>query len=631
MTKNGTTAEGAPTARVVARGDGTSLLAGLLLAGAIAVVLVGATFGTLRAGQESRRAAKVNQVRAAARHAAKVVEDTLRAEDLDAMRRFVREAGSMEGVERCRVMLSDGTLLADSMAGSSVVEELPERWAGTGAGGATTEQVEGSGADQKMVCTRPLNVHGKGGASVEVTGVVHTPFFASSDRLWAAVGIPAGAGLLAWLASARVLLSRFRGLGAIQQALRSHARSGSSTASMRLAPGFGDEALAWNKLLGEYDAMRDEALVRGLGQRGSGSSPAEGDLSFACDAMWQGLVVVDDALTIKYCNGAAAVFLRGRREELVGTDVRKRVTDLNILSALQAASGGKSKQKVSFEVKAEDPLQGKGATSVFRYGVRPLRSEGSGAALILIEDVTQQRVADEARNAFVAQATHELRTPLTSIRLFVETMVEEGEKDPAVRAKCINVIGQEARRLERIVGDMLSVAEIEAGSLKIRKGDVRLDSLLEELRTDYRAQAEDKEIALEFDLPPKLPVLQGDRDRLGLAVHNVLGNAIKYTPQGGRVSMKVSEEGPSLVIAVTDNGIGIRPEEQELIFERFYRAKDRRITGITGSGLGLALAREVVRLHGGEIRVTSEVDKGSTFTITLPLTPAGVAGQARAA
>jgi signal transduction histidine kinase len=240
--------------------------------------------------------------------------------------------------------------------------------------------------------------------------------------------------------------------------------------------------------------------------------------------------------------------------------------------------------------------------------------------VVVVEDVTQQRVADESRNAFVAQATHELRTPLTNIRLYVETMLEDPE-DGAVRSKCVNVINTESRRLERIVGDMLSVSEIEAGSLKLRPGEVRLDAFFEELEADYRAQAGDKEIALKFDLPPKLPVLEGDRDKLMLALHNLVGNALKYTPAGGAVTVKVTEEGGWLSVAVTDTGIGIKAEEQELVFERFYRAKDKRIGGITGSGIGLSLARDVTRLHGGEIAVRSEIDKGSTFTLRVPVRP----------
>jgi signal transduction histidine kinase len=281
-------------------------------------------------------------------------------------------------------------------------------------------------------------------------------------------------------------------------------------------------------------------------------------------------------------------------------------------SAALAAGLGGARSSVEVERRGES-----GDRTVLRMSVRPMRAEPAGA-MVVIEDVTQQRVADESRNAFVAQATHELRTPLTNIRLYTETMVDEPD-DAAVRAKCLNVINTESRRLERIVGDMLSVSEIEAGALKLRSAEVRLEALFEELEADYKAQASDKEIALKFDLPPKMPLLEGDRDKLMLALHNLVGNALKYTPTGGKVTVRVLDEGAALRVDVADTGIGIKPEEHELVFERFYRAKDKRINGITGSGIGLALARQVARLHGGDVTLSSELDKGSTFTLRVPL------------
>jgi signal transduction histidine kinase len=147
---------------------------------------------------------------------------------------------------------------------------------------------------------------------------------------------------------------------------------------------------------------------------------------------------------------------------------------------------------------------------------------------------------------------------------------------------------------------------------------VSLSDLFSELRADYDAAAQKKAIALEFNLPPKLPVIQGDRDKISLAVHNLLGNAIKYTPESGYVTIKVDVGNERVVVAVTDSGIGIADTEIEQVFEKFYRAQDERIAGITGSGLGLALAREVTRLHGGDITVESELNHGSTFTLELP-------------
>src|SRR5262249_13029977 len=142
------------------------------------------------------------------------------------------------------------------------------------------------------------------------------------------------------------------------------------------------------------------------------------------------------------------------------------------------------------------------------------------------------------------------------------------------------------------------------------------------LEADYRAQATDRKIKLEFKLPPKLPVIQGDRDKLGLALHNLLSNALKYTPEGGNVTVDVDATQTELKFAVSDSGIGISEADRVHRSETFSRAKDPRVGKIKGPGLGLALAREVIRLHGGDIAVLSEKDKGSTFTITLPMAQA---------
>jgi signal transduction histidine kinase len=255
---------------------------------------------------------------------------------------------------------------------------------------------------------------------------------------------------------------------------------------------------------------------------------------------------------------------------------------------------------------------------IMRFHIRPMRRDDCGGALITIEDITQQRVADAARNTFVAQATHELRTPLTNMRLCLESALEDQDSDPKVIREHFNTLNQETRRLERMVGEMLTVAQIEAGSMQLCNDDVRIDKVLEELENDYRQQAIDKHLTLTFDLPPKFPIIHGDRDKLMVTLHNLLGNAMKYTPANGKVIVAVRTDASHLIVEVTDTGIGINPEEQQRIFDKFYRAKDPRIEKITGTGLGLTLAREITRLHGGDIVVQSELNQGSTFTLTLP-------------
>ncbi|MCA9296955.1 MAG: hypothetical protein KC983_10565, partial [Phycisphaerales bacterium] len=214
---------------------------------------------------------------------------------------------------------------------------------------------------------------------------------------------------------------------------------------------------------------------------------------------------------------------------------------------------------------------------------------------------------------------HELRTPLTNIRMYVETAIEDGDRDPAVRGQCLNVINHEAARLERIVGDMLSVAEIEAAGIELIINDIRLENLFAELENDYRAQADDRGLTLTFDIIPRLPALRGDRDKLTLVFHNLLGNALKYTIDQGTVTVRVDATETELLVDVSDTGIGIAPEDQERIFEKFQRARDQRLDSIAGTGLGLALAQEVVHRHGGSLTVESTLDVGSTFHVRLPL------------
>jgi len=193
-----------------------------------------------------------------------------------------------------------------------------------------------------------------------------------------------------------------------------------------------------------------------------------------------------------------------------------------------------------------------------------------------------------------------------------------------LRGECLNVIARETQRLNRLVGEMLSVSEIEAGAMALKKDDIRLDSLFGDLQGDYAALAAEKQITMEFDLPPKMPVIQGDREKLAVVVQNLLGNAIKYTPEGGEVRVFVEMSERELTLEVSDSGIGISEEDVEKVFEKFYRANDPRVGDITGSGLGLALTSEIVRLHGGDLTVESELNEGSTFKMTLPIRVEGM-------
>ncbi len=555
---------------------------------------------------------------------------------LSRVRRLLADAAVLHGLSACTLEVPGAGVLADADPRRITLRQVPEQWPAGHEGGET--------AVPGLAETHPVRIGTRGLARLVIAGTPASGQAHADAALGAGACAVAGAGAGLWLIGRHG--RRQRGLRVLSEAVHAATRGDAQPEAIEIDPAHGTFAEAWNALVRERAALRTQRTLASIVERASTAAPRDADLASACEAMWAGLVLVDDAGNIRYVNGAASAFLGAKREELVGKPVRDLLTEPEVVAALEAIAQGKGRGRVVAEIKrrgnggpklADEASDRRGQPAwtggVLRVSIRPIRRADTGTAMLVIEDVTQQRVADESRNSFVAQATHELRTPLTNIRLYIEQLTDDEHLDAQARGKAINVVSQEARRLERIVADMLSVSEIEAGSLKLRTGDVRLAELLKQLADDYKPQAAAKEILLTFDLSPKLPVLSGDRDKIVLAIHNLLGNAIKYTPAGGAVSLR-ADTGPderSAVIVVSDNGIGIRPDECEKVFEKFYRAQDRRIAGITGSGLGLALAREVARMHGGDITLDSQIDKGSTFTLTLPVGGAGAASVARPA
>jgi PAS domain S-box-containing protein len=473
-------------------------------------------------------------------------------------------------------------------------------------------------ADGRLKIVEPFEVPRLGAAVMEIEdGATASPL--NDWRMQAGIGGMALGGVAGLIAFGIGVNQRVRGMRVIRESLAAMGAGEADPRVLAVAPSLGVEAEAWNRFLSERADMLAHQARASVEQKLGDRRGRDSDLFGLCDAMWQGLMLVDDKLRVKYVNGAAANFLRAKREEMVGRDVSQYVTDQKVLEALKSLAAGTGRGRTVVEVDGDKESIG-GAGSVFRYSLRPVRKEDAASAVVVIEDITQQRVAEEARHSFVASATHELRTPLTNMRLYIDSLLEEPDQDVQKRTQAMNVVSQEARRLERMVGDMLSVAQIESGSIKLQQGDVRLEPVFEELRADFAEQARQKEIKLRFDMPPKWPQMKGDRDKIVMALHNLVGNAIKYTPAGGEVIVRAapSSDEKMFVVDVVDNGIGIKDEEQTLVFEKFYRAQDKRIAGVTGTGLGLAIAREVVRLHGGDISLKSAIDKGSTFTMTLP-------------
>lgn len=236
-----------------------------------------------------------------------------------------------------------------------------------------------------------------------------------------------------------------------------------------------------------------------------------------------------------------------------------------------------------------------------------------------MRDVTQQKLAEEMRDQFVDTATHELRTPLANIKAYAETLALADVIDIEQQKQFLNTINSEATRLARFVDDLLSVSSMELGSLSLNKQVTDLSRMLNEVLTKIRPQVDEKHLTLDVAFPEKMPEPELDKDKIAAVLVNLLGNAVKYTPDGGSVIFRVNITDKQIEASVQDTGVGIAADEVSKVFDKFFRSSDPRVQEQTGTGLGLALAQEVVRLHGGKIIVESEIDKGSTFTVTLPL------------
>jgi two-component system phosphate regulon sensor histidine kinase PhoR len=223
------------------------------------------------------------------------------------------------------------------------------------------------------------------------------------------------------------------------------------------------------------------------------------------------------------------------------------------------------------------------------------------------------------QNEFLASVSHEVRTPLTSLRMFVDTLREDRLTDPVEKERCLALMSQELTRLDGLVGKLIDLSKIESRDAAFERLPVAVGDVVNDAIAMLDAVRLSKAVDLRVRVEPGLKVT-GDRAALAQAVGNLLGNAWKYTPTDDkRIEISAVGEAKRVVISVTDNGAGIPAAEQERIFDKFQRGVAAVDGGVPGAGLGLAIARAIVRAHHGRVDVQSTVDRGSSFRITLPL------------
>jgi PAS domain S-box-containing protein len=260
----------------------------------------------------------------------------------------------------------------------------------------------------------------------------------------------------------------------------------------------------------------------------------------------------------------------------------------------------------------------------------PQRGPGGAflGAIANVRDVTAQKREEERQSTFISVVSHELRTPVSIIKGYAETLLRDDVTfTPEQYREGLQVVAEEADRLGRQIQDLLDVSRLTAEGLRLDASDWLLGRLVADVVRGFAAQTEGRfefELRISDDMPP----IHADYERMRQVLANLVSNAVKYSPDGGVIRIGGWPEGDMALIYVSDQGIGIPPEEQELIFQRFYRVDNRLRREAQGSGLGLYLARAIVEAHGGRIWVESQVNRGSRFMFTLPLGRRRLTGEA---
>ena len=417
-----------------------------------------------------------------------------------------------------------------------------------------------------------------------------------ADAAWTAWAAFAAVSLAFTLITAALAVPRLRHL---RQAAAAADALGAGRFDVRV-PTSGDEFGALASALNSA-ATSIERVVGGLRQE---RAQLEALLNASSDAT----VAVDPAGAVVFLNDAARNIFGQAADGAAGRPFIEVVRDHDLNDLLMAAAqrGERSVRLVAYG-QAQRWLQ---ATAV------PIEHAGTWAALAVFHDLTEVRRLDSMRRDFISNVSHELRTPLAGIRAAAETLQEGAIDDRPAAVEFLGHIQREVDRLTQLVEELLELSRIESGASPLRFEQLDVVALVHDAVKRFAQQAERAGLALRADLPGEPLYIIGDGERLERALGNLVANAIKFTPSGGEISVAAIAGDADVAISVRDTGIGIEPEQQARVFERFYKADRGRGSG---TGLGLAIVKHIVQAHGGSVSVESRPGRGSTFTMRLPL------------
>ncbi len=405
---------------------------------------------------------------------------------------------------------------------------------------------------------------------------------------------------------------------AIQSRLRSFAQSADTMDMVPMLEN-GPVATGWNRIIEKLQAHTQEQSIERRIAQAAGDRGAE-RYARALRSLSDGLAISDRFGRLSYVNPAWT--------RLAGsTNAETDIVGQSLVDLFAARGFDNWQEAGSGILEGTRPLRVElrcgqhSADGVLQLARLPLegRVQENEGYVWTLRDVTQNSLANEAHEQFLASATHELRTPLTNIKAYSESLIDMENIAPAQQKEFFNVIHSEAERLSRLLNELLDIQQLEAGSMTISTATFDVQRMLQEIQEHILPLVEKKQLKLICRVAPDIKSIQADKEKIISCLVNLLGNAIKYTPEHGEIRLFAEQVDTAVSISVEDTGIGIAEEEQTKIFDRFYRCQDERVNEIEGNGLGLAFAMEVARLHQGELKVESRLNFGSRFTLRLPL------------
>jgi signal transduction histidine kinase len=335
------------------------------------------------------------------------------------------------------------------------------------------------------------------------------------------------------------------------------------------------------------------------------------------DSINLGIVITDIQDNISYINDYMLNLLNKDRNEVVDRVLGEVLEHDEITSFISQQESLKSTGTMGhIETTFPDLAPGE----MFQLSLSNMK-DGEGSVtgnIVLVKNITSEKSSENVQHEFMASVAHEFLTPLTTIKSYNEMLMDGEIDDREMQKEFYNTIAEETGRLSRLIQNLLNLAKIETGSLTLNTGLVKTDWLVDDCIAAVEPSAKKKRITIQKNLPDNFPSLLGDKELLKTAVINLLGNAVKYSPESASITFSLIDQDEMVLLEVIDTGYGVSEEDLPHIFDKFYRSKDPHIVEQMGSGLGLAMTLQIIQLHGGEIEVQSEIGEGSHFTISFP-------------